>query len=69
VAAVDEASVALEDTRIFPGVARHPRILILRARLAAQDGAVHPFGYQVTLLIHPDLLGPVLSNTTRNTPP
>lgn len=59
VAAVDRVTVALE-TRTFPGVAGHPLVLILRATLAAQNGAVHAFNYQVTLLAHPSLLDAVL---------
>jgi hypothetical protein len=67
VAAVDEVSVALEN-RTFPGVAGEPLVLILRAKLAAQDGNVNRFGYQVTLLAHPDLLGPALTLSDETSP-
>jgi hypothetical protein len=62
VAAVDEASLDLE-SRTFPGVSGSPLVLILRARLAVQNGAFHAFSYQVTLLVDPTMLGMVLSLT------
>jgi hypothetical protein len=58
-AALDDASVNLE-IRQFPGIGGQPRVLILRATLAAAGGAVHGFAYQVTVLVHPSQLGEVL---------
>jgi hypothetical protein len=43
-AALDDASVNLE-IRQFPGIGGQPRVLILRATLAAAGGAVHGFAY------------------------
>jgi hypothetical protein len=60
VAAVDQVTVGLEP-RTFPGVGGQPLVLILRATLAAQDGSVHAFGYQVTVLAHPSLLDATLT--------
>lgn len=60
VAAVDRASVELKP-QTFGGVAGNPLVLILRATLAAHEGNVHAFAYQVTVLAHPSLFGDVLT--------
>jgi hypothetical protein len=53
VAAIDKASVSVEKLTSFQG---DPRVIILRARLSAAEGAVHGISYQVTVLVHPDML-------------
>lgn len=67
VAAVDRASVRLEP-QTFGGVGGNPLVLVLRATLAAQDGAVHAFAYQVTVLAHPSLFDQVLTLDPPTTP-
>ncbi len=60
VAAVDRATVSLEPQTVG-GIAGNPMVLVLRAPLAEQDGAVHAFAYQVRVLAHPSLFDQVLT--------
>ena len=56
-AAVDRAAVRLRKIDALPG---DPIVLVLEARLAAAEGAIHGVSYQVTVLAHPDMLGPTV---------
>lgn len=67
VAAVDRASVSLEPQNL-ENIAGQPLVLVLRATLAAHEGNVHAFAYQVTVLAHPSLLGTVLTLGAQETP-
>ena len=58
-AAVDRASVSLEN-KPFLSVDGNALVLVLKVEVAAAGGAVHGIAYQVTVLAHPDLLGPVV---------
>jgi hypothetical protein len=67
VAAVDRASVTLEPQTIG-GVGGNPLALVIQATLAAHEGNVHAFSYQVTVLAHPRLFGDILTLSPQETP-
>ena len=67
VAAVDRATVSLEP-QTFGGIAGNPLVLVVRATLAAHEGNVHAFAYQVTVLAHPSLFGQILTLGAQETP-
>jgi hypothetical protein len=56
VAAVDEAEVSIEKMSHLPG---DPRVLVLRATLAVEEGSVNGISYQVTVLVHPKMIDTV----------
>jgi hypothetical protein len=64
-AAVDEAAVSLTRQTHLTG---DPLVLVLNAALAAADGSIHGLAYQVTVLVHPDLLDGTVTVDRSETP-